>query len=147
MATKEIPEVTAHKELEAQVAIERKALNNFEEKLDKLRADLRKQEELVSKAEAEKRTSLEKFAISKASQEEVNKAKRACLETLQEREDTRDLIAYLESSVNKQKEIVAQLPRKIHAAEIAVWDKIAGVLQEQLETSLGGKAKLLWAVC
>lgn len=144
MAVKEIPEVKAYKELKTQVEAEQKKLKEFQERLEKLRADLRKQEERVSKAESRKRVSLEKFAINEATQEEVNKAKRECLEALQERDDTRELITFLEESVKKQRDVAAQLPREIHVAEIAIWDKIAEILQGQLETAIGDRAKLLW---
>lgn len=144
MTVKEIPEVKAYKEAKAQVDVEQKKLKDLEERLEKLRTDLRKQEEMVSKAESKKRTSLEKFAINKATQEEINKTKRECLEALQERDDTRELITFLEESVKKQKDVAAQLPQKIHAAKVAIWDKIAEILQGQLETAIGDRAKLLW---
>jgi len=144
MAIKEIPEVKAYKELKTQVDAEQKKLKEVEERLEKLRTDLRKQEERVSKAESKKRVSLEKFAINEATQEEVNKAKRECLEVLQERDDTRELITFLEASVKKQRDVAAQLPQKIHATKIAVWDKIAEILKGQLETAIGDRVKLLW---
>jgi predicted nucleic acid-binding Zn-ribbon protein len=144
MSIKEMPEVKAYKELKNQVDAEQKKLKDHEERLEKLRADLRKQEERVSKAESKKRMSLEKFAINEATQEEVNKAKRECLEALQECNDTRELITFLEQSVKKQKDVVAQLPQKIHTTKIAVWDKIAERLQGELETAIGDRAKLLW---
>jgi len=144
MAMKEIPEVKAYKELKTQVDAEQKKLKALEERQEKLRTDLRKQEERALKAESKKRVSLEKFAINEATQEEVNKAKRECLEALQERDDTRELITFLEASVKKQRDFAAQLPQKIHVTKIAVWDKIAEVLQGQLETAIGDRAKLLW---
>lgn len=144
MAIKEIPEVKAYKELKAQVDAEQEKLKDIQERLEKLRADLRKQEEGVSKTESKKRVSLEKFAINKATQEELSKVKRECLEALQERDDTRELITFLEESVKKQRDVAAQLPQKIHATKIAVWDKIAETLQGQLETAIGDRAKLLW---
>lgn len=144
IAIKEIPEVKTYKELKTQVDAEQKKLKDLQERLEKLRTDLRKQEERVSKAESKKRVSLEKFTINEATQEEVNKAKRECLEALQERDDTRELITFLEESVKKQRDAAAQLPQKIHAAKIAVWDKIAWILQGQLETAIGNRAKLLW---
>ncbi|MCK6469387.1 MAG: hypothetical protein L6Q53_14500 [Candidatus Brocadia sinica] len=121
-------------------------MKDLDERLEKLRTDFKKQEERVSKAESKKRTSLEKFAINQATQEEVNKAKRECLEALQERDDTRELITFLEESTKKQRDAAAQLPQKIHTAKIAVWNKIAEVLQGQLETAIGDRAKLLWTV-
>lgn len=144
MAIKETPEIKAYKELKTQVDTEQKKLKDLEERLETLRTDLRKQEERVAKAESKKRASLEKFAINEATQEEINKTKRECLEALQERDDTRELIAFLEDSVKKQTDVAAQLPQKIHATKKAVWDNIAEVLQGQLETAVGDRAKLLW---
>lgn len=77
------------KELKTQVDTEQKKLKDLEKRREMLKTDLRKQEELVSKAESKKRVSLEKFAINEATQEEINKTKRECLEALQERDDTR----------------------------------------------------------
>ncbi|MEP9410119.1 MAG: hypothetical protein HRF42_01715 [Candidatus Brocadia sp.] len=144
MAIKEIPEVEAYKGLKNQADEEQKKLKGLEERLEKLRADLRKQEERVLRAESKKRRSLGKFAINEAAQEEVNKAKRECLEALQERDDTHELITFLEESVKKQRDVAAQLPQKIHATKIAVWDRVAEILQGQLETAIGDRAKLLW---
>lgn len=144
MAIKEMPEVKEYKELKTQVDTEQKKLKDLEERLEKLRTDLRRQEERVSKAESKKRMSLEKFANNKAAQEEVNKAKRECLEASQERDDTRELITFMEESVEKQRDVVVQLPQKIDATKIVVWDKIAGILQGELETAVGDRAKLLW---
>lgn len=144
MAIKKIPEVKAYKELKTQADSEYKKLKDLEESLEKFRANLRRQEERVTKAELEKRGFLEKLAINKATQEEVNKAKRECLEALHERDDTRELITFLEEAVKKQRDVVAQLPQKIHVAKIAIWNEIAEVLQGQLETAVGDRAKLLW---
>lgn len=130
MAIKEIPEVKTYKELKTQVDAEQKKLKDLEGR--------------VSKAESKKRMSLKNFTINEATQEEVNKAKRECLEALQKRNDTMELITFLEASVKKQKkDVAAQLPQKIHATKIAVWDKIAEILQGQLETAIGDRAKLL----
>lgn len=131
MAIKEIPEVKAYKELKTKVDAEQKKLKEVEERLEKLRTDLRKQEERVSKAESKKRVSLEKFAINKATQEDVNKAKRECLEALQERDDTMEIITFLEASIKRQRDVAAQLPQEIHVTKVAVWDKIAEILQGQ----------------
>ncbi len=122
---KEIEEVKTYKKLKKQLITEQKKLSDTEGDVDK-------------------KDAIERFVRDEITQAELDSIRKKSLAASKEYNDILELIEFSEDVIAKQRSVILKIEQEMKAIASDIWDKIAGICQDEFEKAVGDTASFLW---
>lgn len=151
-ATTEAPDTIkkaaeARKEAAAQEEEARNLYNRLGEKLEGLKSSLSDLKSAIETAEAERRAMVDKVALDRAEQGELDRARQRVEEARRAEAEAREMIVAVEAARSRSDENLSRAVRATQAADKAFWREVFSHIKGKILGAVGEDLEIAWAAC